>query len=184
MRIEKLKENYNVEVKLVHFPLHPDTPAEGREMATFYKERGLDPEKMYNDMKLRMDAEGLDYGKRTHTYNSRLAQELGKWSETVRDGERLDKILYEAYFIDKKNIGNLEVLVDLVDKTGLPATEARSILENRTFEEAIDADWAKSREYGVSGVPTYVAGGFGVVGAQPYDVLENLMQEIGAQKRT
>ena len=59
MRIEKLKQNYNVEIKLVHFPLHPDTPAEGREMATFYKERGLDPEKMYNDMKLRMDAEGL-----------------------------------------------------------------------------------------------------------------------------
>jgi len=184
VRIEKLKHNYNVEIKLVHFPLHPDTPSEGREMATFYKERGLDPEKMYNDMKLRMDAEGLEYGKRTHTYNSRLAQELGKWSETVEDGERLDQILYEAYFIDKKNIGNLEVLVDLVSQIGLPTSEARSALENRTFEEAIDADWAKSREYGVSGVPTYVAGGYGVVGAQPYEALENLMQEIGAEKHT
>ncbi len=184
MRIEKLKQNYNVEIKLVHFPLHPDTPAEGREMATFYKERGLDPEKMYNDMKLRMDAEGLEYGKRTHTYNSRLAQELGKWSETVEDGEQLDRTLYEAYFIDKKNIGNLEVLVDLAKQIGLPVSEARSALENRTFEEAIDADWAKSREYGVSGVPTYVAGGYGVVGAQPYEALENLMQELGAEKRT
>ena len=77
MRIEKLRQTFDVDIKLVHFPLHPDTPAEGREMAGFYKERGLDPDKMYNDMKERMDAEGLPYGKRTHSYNSRLAQELG-----------------------------------------------------------------------------------------------------------
>ena len=51
MRIEKLRQTFDVDIKLVHFPLHPDTPAEGREMAGFYKERGLDPDKMYNDMK-------------------------------------------------------------------------------------------------------------------------------------
>ena len=39
---------------------------------------------------------------------------------------------------------------------------------------AVDADWAKSRQYGVTGVPTFVAGGYGVVGAQPYEALEQL----------
>jgi predicted DsbA family dithiol-disulfide isomerase len=34
----------------------------------------------------------------------------------------------------------------------------------------------------VTGVPTYVAGGFGVVGAQPYEALEQLMSEVGAAK--
>ena len=33
MRIEKLREAYDIEPVLVHFPLHPDTPQEGREMA-------------------------------------------------------------------------------------------------------------------------------------------------------
>ena len=184
MRIEKLRQNYDIDIKLVHFPLHPDTPPEGREMAGFYAERGLDPDKMYQDMKERMDAEGLPYGKRTHSYNSRLAQELGKWSETVEGGERLEKEFYKAYFVDSKNIGQIDVLLECVDVAGLSVEDAESVIENRTFEQAVDEDWAKSQQYGVSGVPTYVAGGYGVVGAQPYEVLEKLMQEVGAQKRS
>ena len=43
MRIEILRQNYDIDIKLVHFPLHLDTPPEGREMAGFYAERGLDP---------------------------------------------------------------------------------------------------------------------------------------------
>jgi len=184
VRIEKLRQNYDIDIKLVHFPLHPDTPPEGREMAGFYAERGLDPDKMYRDMKERMDAEGLPYGKRTHSYNSRLAQELGKWSETVEGGEKLEKEFYKAYFVDSRNIGDVEVLLDCVKAAGLSVDHAKSVIENRTFEQAVDEDWAKSQQYGVSGVPTYVAGGYGVVGAQPYEVLEKLMQEVGAQKRS
>jgi hypothetical protein len=30
VRIEKLKAEHHVKVEWVHFPLHPDTPAEGR----------------------------------------------------------------------------------------------------------------------------------------------------------
>ena len=152
-------------------------------MAAFYAERGLDPDKMYQDMKERMDAEGLPYGKRTHSYNSRLAQELGKWSETVEGGERLEREFYMAYFVDSRNIGDVDVLLDCVQAAGLSVDEARMIIKRRTFEQAVDEDWAKSQQYGVSGVPTYVAGGYGVVGAQPYEVLEKLMQEVGAQKR-
>ena len=67
-------------MRWVHFPLHPETPAEGQSLAELFKGRG-DPEKMHARMKALMDAEGLPYERRTHTYNSRLAQELGAWAE-------------------------------------------------------------------------------------------------------
>jgi len=184
VRIEKLRENYDIDIKLIHFPLHPDTPAEGREMAGFYAQRGLDPDKMYSDMKERMDAEGLPYGKRTHSFNSRLAQELGKWADTLEDGEKLHDALYRAYFVDSKNIGDADVLLEVVGSVGLSVDDARAVIENRTFEAEIDTDWQKSQQYGVTGVPTYVAGGYGVVGAQPYEALEQLMQQVGAEKRS
>ena len=183
MRTEKLRRDYEIRFELVHFPLHPDTPPEGREMAGFYAGRGLDPEKMYSDMKARMDAEGLPYGRRTHTYNSRLAQELGKWADTLEDGEPLHDGLYRAYFVDARNIGDAEVLLDIARKSGLPDADARDVIERRTFRDAVDRDWEKSRQYGVTGVPTYVAGGYGVVGAQPYEALERLVQQAGARKR-
>ena len=183
MRIEKLRQTYEIEPVLVHFPLHPETPSEGREMATFYAERKLDPEAMYQRMKGLMDQEGLPYGRRTHTYNSRLAQELGKWADTVPGGEALHDALYRAYFVDARNIGDPEILVEIAQKVGLPAEEARAVLAERRFKDAVDADWARSREYGITGVPTFVAGGYGVVGAQPYEVLVQLLEKVGTRRR-
>ena len=183
MRTERLKQTFDITVKLVHFPLHPETPAEGRSMAELYAGRNVDPEAMYRRMKGLMDAEGLPYGRRTHTYNSRLAQELGTWAETQPGGAALHEALYKAYFVEARNIGDPEILVEIAQSVGLPAEEARAVLAERRFKDAVDADWAKSRDYGVTGVPTFVAGGYGVVGAQPYEVLEQLLEKVGAQRR-
>ena len=183
MRIEKLKQKFDIEIKLVHFPLHPDTPAEGRSMADLFAGRDYDPDASYNRMKGLMDQEGLPYAKRTHTFNSRLAQELGAWAETQPGGEAIHDALYTAYFVDGKNVGDLEVLLEIAQSVGLRVETAREVLEQRSFEAVVDADWSKSRDYGVTGVPTFVAGGHGVVGAQPYEALEQLMTEVGAQER-
>ncbi len=161
----------------MHFPLHPDTPAEGRSMEDLFAGRDYDPEASYQRMKGLMDEEGLPYSRRTHTYNSRLAQELGAWAETQPGGEAIHDALYRAYFVDGKNIGDVDVLLAIVEAVGLSVDEARQVLEQRTFEQTVDADWAKSRDYGVTGVPTFVAGGYGVVGAQPYEALEALVRE-------
>ena len=183
MRIEKLKGAFEVETRLVHFPLHPDTPPAGRSMAEVYAGRNIDPEAIYARMKGLMDAEGLPYGRRTHTYNSRLAQELGKWADTQPGGEAIHDALYRAYFVEARNIGDPEILVEIAQSVGLPAEEARAVLAERRFKEAVDADWAKSHAYGVTGVPTFVAARHGVVGAQPYEVLVELVQKAGAAPR-
>jgi len=183
VRVEKLKEVFDVETVLVHFPLHPETPAEGSSLAEMYAKRGLDPEAMYARMKGLMDAEGLPYRRRTHTYNSRLAQELGKWADTQPGGEAIHDKLYRAYFVDSRNIGDPDVLVEIAQSVGLPAEEARAVLDERRFKDAVDADWAKSHQYGVTGVPTFVAARHGVVGAQPYEVLEQLVEKAGAPRR-
>ena len=152
-------------------------------MAEFYASRGTDPEAAYQRMKTLMDAEGLPYGRRTHTYNSRLAQELGKWADTQPGGEAIHDALYRAYFVDARNIGDPGVLVEIAGSVGLPADEARAVLDERRFKDAVDADWAKSHQYGVTGVPTFVADRYGVVGAQPYNVLEQLVEKAGAARR-
>jgi len=41
----------------------------------------------------------------------------------------------------------------------------------------------KSHRYGVAGVPIFVADRYGVVGAQPYEVLEQLVEKAGAKRR-
>jgi len=184
VRIEKLTQAYDIEPVLVHFPLHPDTPPEGREMAGWYAQRGLDPEAMYQRMKGLMDTEGLPYGKRTHSYNSRLAQELGKWADTQPGGGAIHDALYRAYFVEARNIGDPEILIEIAEKVRLDGVEARKVIAERRFKDAVDADWQKSASYGVTGVPTFVAARYGVVGAQPYEALVQLVERAGAAKRS
>ena len=184
MRIERLKKEQGIAVKWVHFPLHPDTPAEGKSLKELFAGRNYDIDKRQAEMRARMAAEGLPYGNRTMTYNSRLAQELGSWADTQPGGEAIHDALFRAYFVDGKNIGDAEVLVEIARSVGLPEDKAREVLEKRTFKASVDADWAKSRAYGVTGVPTFVAGGYGVVGAQPLEVLEELLDKVGAARKS
>ena len=102
-RIEKIKKEFSVNVDLIHFPLHPETPDDGMSLEKLFADRNVDIDAIYTRMKGLMDAEGLEYGKRTHTYNSRLAQELGKWAdEQIRRGNNYNEIhdaLYRGYFV-------------------------------------------------------------------------------------
>ena len=184
MRVENLKQKFDISIKLIHFPLHPDTPAQGILMSDLFAGRDYDPEAAHQRMKGLMEVEGLPYGERTHTYNSRLAQELGSWAETRPDGQIIHDELYRAYFVDGKNIGSKQVVVEIAEKIGLNVEETKEVLYKRSFKESVDLDWAKSREYGVTGVPTFVSNGYGVVGAQPYEALEQLVIQAGASRRT
>lgn len=168
----------------MYFPLHPETPDEGRSLEELFAGRGMDLEAMYERMKALMAEEGLEYAERTHTYNSRLAQELACWADTQPGFEAIHMALYRAYFVDRKNVGDVEVLVELAASVGLDPDEARAVLTERRFSHAIDEHWHHSRGVGVTGVPTFVAGGYGVVGAQPYESLEKFMTHVGATERS
>jgi len=133
-------------------------------------------------MKGLMDAEGLPYGKRERTFNSRLAQELGKFGDE-RGVPEIHDALYRAYFVEGSNIAKLPVLIKAATSVGIPADEARDVLTERRLRAAVDEDWAHSRQLGVTGVPTFVIGRKGLVGAQPYEDLEELVRSAGAQPR-
>jgi predicted DsbA family dithiol-disulfide isomerase len=181
VRIERLRVEHGIKIEWVHFPLHPDTPAEGRSLADLFAGRSVDVITMQAQMKERMTAEGLPYGNRTMTYNSRLAQELGKWADTQPGGEAIHDALFRAYFVEARDISRPDVLLDIVARVGLPVEAARQVFEQRTFKAAVDADWALARRYGITGVPTFVAGRYGVVGAQPYEALEQLVRKAAPE---
>jgi predicted DsbA family dithiol-disulfide isomerase len=181
VRIEKLRTTYNLNIEWVHFPLHPETPPEGKSLEDLFRGRNVDRKAMHAQMKARMDAEGLPYGERTHTYNSRLAQELGKWADTQPGGETFHDAMFRAYFVEARDISQPAVLLEIAAQAGLPIEAAREVIEKRTFKEAVDRDWELSRRYGITGVPTFVMGDRGVVGAQPYEVLEQLVKQSAAR---
>ena len=134
-------------------------------------------------MKRVAEMEGLPMDDRTMTYNTRLAQELGKWAESQGRGDEFHIRVFGAYFAEGKNIGNIFELVTLSEEIGLSGTEARKVMETRSFREAVDRDWEHSRAMKVTAVPTFIVDSQAVVGAQPYEELERFLKMKGVKAR-
>ena len=159
-----------------HFPLHPETPDSGIPLEELFRGRGYDIEAMKQRMSGLMAEENLPYGNRTHTYNSRFAQELAKWGESFPEGEALNLKLFKAYFGEGRNLAEPVVLLEVAEAAGLDRDAAEEMIRKRSFRDAVDADWKRAHELGVTVVPTFVSGNRGLVGAQPYEALEQLIR--------
>jgi len=128
-------------------------------------------------------AEGLPFGHRDKTYNSRLAQELGKWAESKGKGKVYHDAVFRAYFADGKNIGKVAELAVLARSLDLPEEEARKVLEERSFKELVDGDWQRSHRMGVDAVPTFLIDGQFLAGAATYETIEKLLIDSSVSKR-
>ena len=183
MRIEKLQTAWDIDVRFVHFPLHPETPPEGLTLEQLFAGRGIDIAASQARMKSLMHDEGLPYGDRTMTYNSRLAQELASYAVTQPGGQKIHDRLFQAYFLDGLNIACVDNLIAIATSIGLSEEDCRDVLTSRRYQAAVDTDWNRSRDLGLTGVPAFVVGQSGMTGAQPYEVLEQLLEQSGAPRR-
>jgi predicted DsbA family dithiol-disulfide isomerase len=183
VRIEQLRRNYSIEVQWTAFPLHPETPEEGLTLEELFAGRPIDIRKILVRLKQVADELGLPLGERKKTYNSRFAQELAKWAESKGKGDAFHGAVFQAYFVDGRNIGKVDVMTRLAKWIGLPEKEARSVLESRMFKEAVDSDWLRSRSLGITAVPTFMIDHQMVVGFQSIEVLEAFLENCGIKKR-
>jgi predicted DsbA family dithiol-disulfide isomerase len=126
---------------------------------------------------------GLPFGNRVKTFNSRLAQELGKFAEQENKGDEFHDAVFRAYFADGLNIGLPSTLVDIGAQVGLSSEPVQNVLENRRYKEAVDKDWTRSYQMGVTAVPTFMMEGIALTGAQPYEKLAQMMEAYGVAKR-
>ena len=125
----------------------------------------------------------MPFGDRKMTFNSRLAQELGKWAEQMGKGQAFHDAVFRAYFADGRNIAQTNILVDIATAVGLDAAEAQDVIAARTFKEAVDTDWTRAYESGVTAVPTFLMNGQTLVGAQRFKALADFMLQNNVNRR-
>ena len=169
MRTDRLQQDYGIELHWSVFPLHPETPVEGMELSELFVGREADIEAMQARLIKVAAAEGLTLAIRTRTYNSRFAQELGKWAESRGAGDLFRRAVYRAYFVEGSNIALDNELIRIADSVGLPVDEASVVLSERSFAPSVDADWQRAREMRITAVPTHLCDGKRLAGFSSYD---------------
>jgi predicted DsbA family dithiol-disulfide isomerase len=103
-----------------------------------------------------------------------LAAERGVQSEVK---ERL----FRATFTKGAAIADHDVLVAAAEDAGLDPVEAADVLAGDDYAADVRADERRAADLGITSVPFFVMAGLGVSGAQPPEVLLQVLQDAWAE---
>lgn len=178
LRLEKLRDEYDLHIDWRFLEIHPDNPPEGKPVT----ELGYPPEHwemLMANLARMAQAEGVDLPERTFTTNSRRALKL---AEAVRGlqpqvFQRLNRELYEAYFLRGENIGDREVLESLASACGVEPATIEQAWHNAHYEEVLDGNQRSAAWLRISGTPSYVFGRQVYSGAIPVEMLRRAADE-------
>jgi predicted DsbA family dithiol-disulfide isomerase len=121
--------------------------------------------------------EGLTYHlDRSVTANTFDAHRLTHFAGTHGVADDLHERLFRAALVDGETVDDTETLVRLATEVGLPADEARKVLDGDAYTDEVRDDIREARELGATGVPFFVFDRtYGISGAQPIEAfLETL----------
>jgi len=90
--------------------------------------------------------------------------------------EAFDDALFEAYWDDYRDIGDVDVIVAVAEDMGLDADEIREAVTDEAWADRLEEQFQEARDRGVTGVPTFAADGHAARGAVPPEQLERLIE--------
>lgn len=181
--INELGVQDQVEIQWQPFELNPDMPQEGENLqAHSARKYGSTPDsskKFRIEMAQRGELVGFNFNyfddmKIVNTHDAHIlleqAHQVGLQTE-------LKLRLFQAFFSEKKDISNQEVLINEATTIGLNANDAIAALNNNDASQALKNTKAQWQQLGVSSVPTVVLNRKSAVsGAHPVESFKQFLQ--------
>jgi predicted DsbA family dithiol-disulfide isomerase len=180
VEVERLRDEYDVEIRFAPYLLDPSIPPEGR-----VRQPRMRPDDPPSNIELRGAELGLVYTRgRTRTPNSHLALEAAEFAADTPHAWDFHRAMLKAYFEDLADIGDVDVIAGVAVSVGLDGDALRAALASGEFRQHVDDGIRWCREVGLSGVPTFIFDDkYAVVGAQEWPVFEHMMKRLGQQPR-
>jgi predicted DsbA family dithiol-disulfide isomerase len=129
------------------------------------------------------EAAGLRHADRLEKVpSSRRALVLGEIARDQGKHGELHPRLFEAYWVEGRDLGDDAVLVELAAETGMDPEDTQAKLADWAppLLEAIENETRTAAEIGVTGVPGWLVDQRLLVpGAQPHEVFERVLTRLG-----
>lgn len=176
--LEKLVASHGVTVQWHSFELRPkDAPP----LPPEYKEKILAGRpRLYA---VARESYGLELNQGPFGIDSRPALIGAKYAEAQGVGAAYHDAVMRAYWLEAKSIEDREVLAAIAVAVGLDREPFLAALNDTALEQEVLNDIAWAHSNGLNGVPALVfQGKYLVSGAQPYDVLTRVVEQIRAEE--
>jgi predicted DsbA family dithiol-disulfide isomerase len=104
-------------------------------------------------------------------------------AEDGRAGAMKERLM-KAYFTEAVAIGERAELMKLAVDVGLDESETKAVLSSDRYADAVRADEARARGFGISGVPFFaIDERYGISGAQPGEVILEVLKQAYGESR-
>ncbi len=179
--------NHPLVIEWHPFQLNPDMPDAGMDRREYLERKfgGKDGAvRAYAPVVEHAENAGLkiDFEGMKRTPNTLDAHRLIHWAGIEGKQNAVVDALFNAYFVEARDIGDREVLADIADSVGMDAAVVMKLLQSESDREDIRTRDSHSREMGVNSVPTFiVANQHAVPGAQPPELWGKVISEIMSQ---
>jgi len=159
----------------VAYEIHPETPPDGVLLADRF--RGANLEGMFANLRRAGAPYGIEFGEVSLLSNSRLALLAGEFARDLGRFHEFHGLVFEAYFNQGLDIGDVDVLLDLVGRAGLDPEACKADLSEKRYHSRLEAARNEALERAINAVPAFFIGneGIRIVGAQP---IENFRQAL------
>ena len=159
--LERIGDRIALDIRWRPFELNPTLPAAGmdrREYCTIKFGSIERARQLYENVVATAHADGLPMRieRITRTPNTRLAHRL---IEIAREHGCQDVVvdaLFEAYFVDGRDIGDLATLIALGSAAGMAGAVVETALADAGGDAVIERQEHAAHELGVSGVPAFL----------------------------
>jgi len=182
--LEQLPDRDRVQVTWRSFQLGPDTKTDPSRNAiqNLAEKKGwtLDfTRQAVIDVSNRAQAVGLTFDyERTKVANTFDAHRLVHYAASAGKGDEIAEVLFRAYFVEGRNVGDHDTLSQLAAGVGLPEDEVREVLRSGRFADEVRHDVRTAAQFGIDSVPCFVLDRkYAVSGAQGSPVLLQALQQ-------
>ena len=175
--VERLKEEYQVDVEWRPFYLYFDTPPEGRDLPEHVKRARANG----SEERLRTIANsyGMNFQSVQRIYNTRMAHEATEYAREHGKGNEYHKVIFRKVYAEGQDPSHWDVLRSAAEEVGLNADEMQPEVESEKYTATVADKVRWAYQIGVTGVPTYVINNqYAIVGAQPYEVFRGALEQI------
>jgi predicted DsbA family dithiol-disulfide isomerase len=117
----------------------------------------------------------LDLSRDVDSLNAQVAS-LYVREEHPEKWRAFDEAIFAALWQEGRDIGDPDVLADLAEDAGVDPDEVRDAIDDDSRHEQLREQFEDAREFGVTGVPTFVYGDHGARGAVPPEQLRQLVE--------
>ena len=101
---------------------------------------------------------GLEMRRPPMAARTRKAHELARFAAGRGMERAMRAAIFGAYFAEGRDIGRIDVLVEIDAGLGLDASETKVVLDVDTFAAEVMRDGAEARRLGIAGTPALLLG--------------------------